>query len=57
MAATFVNEMEATENYPLPQEGSVRFYVVDGNGVRTTEAVEDDLGKMRHKFSALSSGT
>jgi hypothetical protein len=53
LASTFVDDMQATETYPLPTEGSVRFYVVHRNGVRTAEAVEDDLGNMRHKLSSL----
>jgi hypothetical protein len=53
MASTFAKEMEATSTFPLPHEGSVRFYLVDSKGVRTAEVVEDDLGNMRHKLSPL----
>jgi hypothetical protein len=53
LAPTFANEMRPTEAFPLPSEGSVRFYVVNGDVVRTAEAVEDDLGNMRHQLSPL----
>jgi hypothetical protein len=53
MASTLANDMQSTEAYPLPREGSVRFYVVYENGVRTANAIEDDLGNMRHKLSPL----
>jgi hypothetical protein len=38
---------------PTPAEGRVRFYLRTFGGTLTAEALEEDLGEMRHKLSDL----
>ncbi len=38
---------------PLPTEGRVRFYVRTFRGTLTADALEEDLGEMRHELSDL----
>jgi hypothetical protein len=45
--------LELTTAYPLPKPGHTRFYVLTTDGVRTAEALEDDLGHNRHVLSPL----
>jgi hypothetical protein len=52
-ASHFESDMQKTESFPLPRQAAVRFYLVTTNGVLTAEAIEDDLGNMRHKLSPL----
>ncbi|MHC4415713.1 MAG: hypothetical protein ACYS0G_10545 [Planctomycetota bacterium] len=56
LAARSGADLPATDEFPLPARGSVRFYVVTTAGVRTAEAVEDDLGHDRHELSPLFHG-
>lgn len=52
-AQQYVSQSTSTDTFPLPIEGSVRFYLVTGVGVYTFEALEDDLGYERHTCSPL----
>jgi len=38
---------------PLPSDGRVRFYLRTFRGTLTAEALEEDLGEMRHELSDL----
>ena len=49
----YLPKASPTETYPLPQRGSVRFYLVTGKGIYTAQGVKDDLGYNRHEFSGL----
>ena len=40
-------------DYPLPQPGRTRFYVLTSNGVLTADAPEHDFGENRHVLSPL----
>ena len=51
---SFRESFEPTTDYPLPDKGSVRFYMVTGSGVVAARQVaEDDLGNMRDELSPL----
>ena len=52
-AAPYVAQCERVQDYPLPQRGNVRFYLLTFDGVFSTEAPEDDLGYNRHALSPL----
>jgi hypothetical protein len=52
-AGAFVARSQATEEFPLPAKGRVRFYFVTPKRVRTAEGGEDELGKGKHPFSQL----
>lgn len=52
-AAPYVVQCERVQDYPLPQPGNVRFYLLTFDGVFSTEAPEDDLGYNRHALSPL----
>ena len=52
-AQDYVQEATLTEEYPLPGESRVRFYLVTAGGVYTFEAAEDDLGYERHPCSPM----
>ncbi|MEO6908658.1 MAG: hypothetical protein ABI210_12290 [Abditibacteriaceae bacterium] len=52
-ASQFVNDCELIENYPLPEPGRTRFYLLTYNGIFSTEASEEDFGNKRHKLSPL----
>lgn len=52
-APDFLTELTPTDNFPLPEEGRVRFYLVVDGGVLTAEAAEEDLGEGRHALSPL----
>jgi hypothetical protein len=45
--------MQATEAFPLPALGRVRFYLLTGEGVLTFEAAEEELGNDRSALSPL----
>jgi hypothetical protein len=40
-------------DYPLPEPGHTRFYVLTSNGVVTADAPERDFGENRHVLSPL----
>jgi hypothetical protein len=42
-----------TNEFPLPQQGYIRFYIVTPRGILTSEAKENDLGNGRHSMSPL----
>jgi len=52
-AAEFLRHLEAAVEYPLPRPDHTRFYVLIAAGVRTAEALEEDLGENRHALSPL----
>lgn len=45
--------LEQTDEYPLPEVGRVRFYVLTYEGVFTGEAGEDELAEQYDQLSAL----
>jgi hypothetical protein len=53
VAGEFQPQMKLTKDYPLPQQGTVIFYVLTDSGVFTTEASEDDLVNRRLPLSKL----
>jgi hypothetical protein len=54
-AEGFLPQMAATNAYPLPLVGRVRFYALTFAGVFTSEKDEAELGQGVHGFSALFS--
>ena len=44
-SAKYLDKMETTTAYPLPEPGKVRFYVLTPSGIFTHEANEVDLRK------------
>lgn len=53
-ARAFQDAFKPTTDYPLPDNGSVRFYMVTASGVHAAkQLVEDDLGNMRERLSPL----
>ena len=52
-AQQFVQQMQPTKSFPLPQMGATRFYVLTVNGAHTAVGKEDDLGYGRHLLSPL----
>lgn len=52
-AGEFTTAMQPADSFPLPPRGSVRFHLITTNGCWSAEAVEDDLGYMRHPLSPL----
>lgn len=53
IAGQYSKDMKPTKEYPLPEIGQVRFYVLTPSGVRTYQAQEDDLGYKRDQFWPL----
>ena len=53
IAGQYLKDMEQTEQYPQPEIGQVRFYVLTPSGVRTYQAQENDLGHKRSQFWPL----
>lgn len=51
--AAVAERLRPTTDFPLPTRGRVRFYLLNGNGVRTAEASEQDLGHHRHELSPI----
>lgn len=47
------NRLTPTTDFPLPKRGRVRFYLLCGEGIRTAEASEQDLGHDRHVLSPI----
>ena len=45
--------MTNTQQFPLPQEGRVRFYALTVSGVLSAEADENTLGERKHQLSSL----
>ena len=53
MAQKFSPLLTATQTYPAPSKGQVRFYLLTFSGVLTSEAVEVELGNHHHQLSPL----
>jgi len=53
LAAQHGSEMVETNEFPLPGEGRVRFYLITSGRVLTAEAAEQDLGYNRAALSSL----
>ena len=49
----FLGQASPTKTFPLPLEGSTRFYFLTSGGIFTTESKEDDLGNNRLLLSPL----
>lgn len=52
-AAAFLPQMTATEAFPLPEMGQVRFYVMTHDGAYTAEAAERALQQNDHALAPL----
>jgi hypothetical protein len=52
-APTFLDQLRATSEFPLPLEKHTRFYLITYGGSYTAEALEEDLGNQRHSLSPL----
>jgi hypothetical protein len=52
-APQFFGYARQSTDFPLPQEGRVRFHFLTFDGVFASEASEQDLGNNRHPLSAL----
>lgn len=53
IASKFLDGMQLTENFPLPESGGVIFYIATERGVFTAKASVVLLSKNRHPFSEL----
>jgi hypothetical protein len=53
VASEFQPQMQVTTDYPLPEPGSVIFYVVTNAGVFTAAATVTELSAHRHPLSKL----
>lgn len=53
MTENYLEKFRAVEDFPLPSNGRVRFYLQTFDGVLTTEADEDALGNNQHALSSL----
>ena len=53
LASKHLPEFAATKQFPLPETGRTRFFVIIADGVMTAEAAEDDLGNNRLPLSPL----
>jgi len=49
----FVEKLEKTDSYPLPQKGNTRFYILTFNGIFTAETSENQLEYNQHELSPL----
>lgn len=47
----YLNQMQPTKTYPLPDEGITHFYIITSAGVFTLSAKESDLGNNLHAMS------
>jgi hypothetical protein len=52
-AAHNLGYLAETADYPLPQPGRTRFYVLTANGVVSADAPECEFGENRHVLSPL----
>lgn len=52
-APAYLQAMQQTSSFPLPQKGETRFYVFTRNGTFTTNANEEEYGKGRSPLSPL----
>ena len=52
-AAHNLAHLVSTVEYPLPQPGNTRFYVLTSNGVLTADAPESEFGENRQVLSPL----
>ena len=52
-SSEFLDHMKLTTSFPFPKVGHVRFFLVKGNGVFTSDSNEDDLGNSREQLSPL----
>jgi hypothetical protein len=53
LAQHYVMHAMPTTEFPLPEPGFIRFYLLTGGAVRTEEARQDDLENLRHPLSPL----
>jgi hypothetical protein len=53
IASKFLDGMQLTDNFPLPEGGGVIFYIVTGKGVFTAKASVELLSTNRHPLSEL----
>jgi len=53
LSKQFLGQASPTKTFPLPHEGSTRFYFLTSGGIFTTESKEDDLGNNRLPLSPL----
>jgi len=53
LASSLQTQMKPVSAYPLPEQGSVIFYVVSDAGVLSATGRADDLAEHRHPFSSL----
>ena len=49
----FCRKMQPTNEFPLPAVGCVRFYLLTFSGVRTVEAIEEEVGIEKHLLFPL----
>lgn len=49
----FLGEMAATDQFPLPEQGSTRFYAMTHHGIHTVEGLESDMDYEKHHLSPL----
>jgi hypothetical protein len=52
-AASELGKLTPTTDTPLPLLNHTRFYVLTTSGIRTADALEEDLGEQRHALSRL----
>ena len=52
-AQQFPKHAQPTKDYPLPEVGHTRFYLLAGDHVVTADAESDDLAAGRHAMSSL----
>ena len=52
-AKGYVSKATPTKDFPLPKQGSTRFYIVTPSGTLTMEANADDLARNKHEFAPL----
>ena len=53
VAKSHLSGMVATSQYPLPEPGQVKFYILTTKGVLTVEEAEETLGAGKHSLSPL----
>jgi hypothetical protein len=52
-ASKHLEDTVTARSFPLPLEGRTVFYFLTDDGVRSADALEDDLGENRHALSPL----
>lgn len=53
IAAGYQSRTHLAESYPLPEPGSVNFYLLTDSGIFTATASQEDLSQHRHPMSGL----